>query len=109
VTRSNLQGFYIEGGSLMDRAVPSDASAEIVAQYTQDADAWLNKTNNWIAAELGMAASARFLDRTAYPSRSMVGANPAVGNVKIAIADFRQNLAKMIETKLGMPAHRNSS
>ncbi|WP_316174700.1 MULTISPECIES: hypothetical protein [unclassified Bradyrhizobium] len=98
VIRSNLQSFYIEGGSLLEKPVPQGASAEVIAQYTEEAGAWATKANTWIGTELGMAASARFVDRTAYPSRLMTGVDPAVSNAKMFIADLRQNLAKMIET-----------
>lgn len=98
VVRSNLHGFYVDGGSLLEKPVPPDASADMIAQYKAEAETWATKANAWIGAELGNAASARFVDRTAYPGRSIIGAAPEVSNVKIFIADLCQNLAKMIET-----------
>jgi hypothetical protein len=97
VIRSNLQGFYVEGGTLMDRPLPNASEPEI-AHYVSEADAWATKANTWIHNELGQAASARFQDRTAYPGRSITGIPPALSNARIFIADLRQNLTKMIET-----------
>ncbi|UGA45945.1 hypothetical protein HU230_0007880 [Bradyrhizobium quebecense] len=53
VIRSHLQSFYIEGGSLMDKPVPPNASPELIAQYTAEAETWATKANTWIGTELG--------------------------------------------------------
>jgi hypothetical protein len=97
--RAHLQAFYVEGGRLLERNIPKSSTDAEADKFQQDADEWLNRTNTWIATKLGPAASARFLDRSAFMARMSTGdVHPKAGGVKIVIGDFRQNLAKMIET-----------
>lgn len=96
--RANLQRFYIEGAAIMERPIAAEASPELIADYAKEATAWATQANTWIGTELGQAASARFLDRSAYPPKIALGIPRAASDVKIFVSDLRQNLAKMIET-----------
>jgi hypothetical protein len=49
-------------------------------------------------ANTGSRRVSAVLDRSSYPSRSALGVHPLAGRVMISVSDFRQNLAKLIES-----------
>jgi hypothetical protein len=97
--RAHLQQFYVEGLIFQEAPFPKDTAESVVKEFEVKANEWLNRTNRWIHETLGPGASARFLDRSAYMARSMTGdVHPLAATVKISVSDFRQNLAKLIES-----------
>jgi hypothetical protein len=52
ITRLKLQQFYIEGGEILDTAIPKDISPNKFKKYGSRANIWVEDTANWIGENL---------------------------------------------------------
>jgi hypothetical protein len=98
-TRGALQEFYMEVGSIIARPLPKDISDEDFRKYANEADEWVTRTANWISNNMGVAAMARFLDRTGMNDASYLRAvNAAHNSIILNLTRHRQNLLVLMET-----------
>ena len=97
--RGHLLGFYVRGVELRDRPLPKEISQTDFDAYVSQVQVWLNETDGWIKANLGPAASAKFMDTGAGFSFSWNrAANPVHDNIINRMTRWLENIAKMIET-----------
>ena len=97
--REHLQGFYVRGVELRDRPLTKGISQAEFDAYVREVQAWLDETNNWIKANMGLGASAKFMDTGAGFSFAWNRAvNPQHNDIINKTSKWLENLAKMIET-----------
>jgi hypothetical protein len=97
-TRDAIQGFYVEVGSIIARPLKKDISEEDFGKYQAEADEWLARTANWISNNMGVAAMARFLDRTGMTHAiSLTAANDKHNAILLQLTRHRQNLLVLLE------------
>jgi hypothetical protein len=97
--RAQLQQFYIQLGNLLDQSLPKDISQEDFDKYKQDASEIVNGVAQWIKANMGDAALARFTDRSGmsdvhYP----LAVNDTHNLMLMNQTRFRQNILALIES-----------
>jgi hypothetical protein len=87
----------VEGREIANRLLPKDISPDDFNHYKSDADAWLHKTVNWIQANLGEVAKARFLDTSGMLTFSYGGAvNSEHSQIVNGVNNFCKNLQTLI-------------
>jgi hypothetical protein len=95
--KAQLQKFYTDGGDLLNRNIPKNINDEDFKKYGDECDAWLNRTVEWIAQNMGEAAKARFLDTASYVTwTSPRAVNQTHGNIINALVNYRKNLQVLI-------------
>jgi hypothetical protein len=97
--RTRLQQFYIVGGQILDANIPKDILPADFKKYEELGDSWTTETANWIGENIGLAARAKFLDRSSAPfliyDRKV---NDTHNNIINALVAYRKNLSTLIET-----------
>ena len=95
--KTQLQLFYKEGQELVKRPLSKNISPEDFKKYEDEANAWLNKTINWIQQNMGETAKSRFLDTSRMFSFSYPGAiNEEHSKVINGLNNFCKNLQTLI-------------
>ena len=94
--RTQLQAFYVRGGTLLNRNIQSK---DEMPKFIEDTDSWAKETDDWAMKNMGEAAAARIFDSEAAPSLIWGNAvSPEYSNVKNYIIGVRRNLSTVIET-----------
>ncbi len=97
---AQLQSLYAEVGPIIEANLPKDISTEDFEKWAAAAQNWADTTANWINANLGVAAAARFTDRsgalTFSYSRAVNSKHEAILN---GLTQLRKNLTTIIESR----------
>jgi hypothetical protein len=95
--KKRLQQLYLQAGTLVGRKIEKENPDAAVQTLESECDGWLKQSIEWIGANMGEAATGRFLDKSNHYAASYSGAVNGEHNRLIsALTNFRKNLQVLI-------------
>jgi hypothetical protein len=95
--KEQLKNFFVTSNDIFFRQLPKDISNEDFQKFVADSNRWFNETAQWIYANLGPAAAAKFADIGGIlPINWDRAANPTHNGIINSMTKYRSNLQNLI-------------